>query len=156
VKLFASSSTKSGRLSPVFLRRRLPDHADLEDICQETLVAVYKSRHTYQPARPFEPWLFAIARKITGEHLRRDRERRGFQIQVEEMPEIPVEASGGFEIEMREALEQLSTSQIEAVGLTKLLGLSVGEAARRAGTTAGSIKVRVHRAYESLRKSLVR
>jgi RNA polymerase sigma-70 factor (ECF subfamily) len=139
-----------------FLRRRLSDSAELEDICQETLIAVYKSRHTYQPARPFEPWLFAIARKVAGEHLRRDRERRGFQVQLPELPEFAVEGPGAFDIELREALEQLSPSQLEALRLTKLSGLSVAEAARRTGATAGSIKVRVHRAYESLRKSLVR
>jgi len=145
-----------GPLVTRFLRRRVTDHGEIEDICQEALVAVYKSRHTYQPDRPFEPWLFAIVRKVTGEHLRRDRERRGFQVQVEEMPEILVDATAGLDMEVREALEQLSPAQMEAVGLTKLLGLSVEEAARRAGTTAGSMKVRVHRAFESLKRSLVR
>ena len=51
------------------LRRRLPDIRDIEDICQEVLIAVYKSRHTYQPNRPFEPWLFAIVGKVMGNHL---------------------------------------------------------------------------------------
>jgi DNA-directed RNA polymerase specialized sigma24 family protein len=72
------------------------------------------------------------------------------------MPEISVEATVSLDMELREALEQLSPAQVEAIGLTKMLGLSVEEAAQRAGTTAGSMKVRVHRAFESLKRSLVR
>jgi RNA polymerase sigma factor (sigma-70 family) len=144
-----------GPLITRFLRRRLSDNTEVEDICQETMLAVYKSRHTYQPERPFEPWLFAIVRKVSGEHLRRDRQRFGFQIHADELPETGVQDSSQ-ELELREAIEQLSATQIEALGLTKLLGLSVTEAARRAGTSAGSMKVRVHRAYESLKRSLLR
>jgi RNA polymerase sigma-70 factor, ECF subfamily len=57
---------------------------------------------------------------------------------------------------VREALEQLSPTQMEALSLTKVEGLSVEEAAQRAGTSIGSMKVRVHRAYESLKRSLLR
>jgi len=137
------------------LRRRLPDVSEVDDICQEVMVAVYKSRHTYQPERPFEPWLFSIMRKITGNHLRRERQRRGFQAQAEELPDLCLEGSCGLDLEVREALKQLSPTQLEALGLTKLLGLSVTEAARRAGTSVSSMKVRVHRAYESLKRSLL-
>lgn len=138
-----------------FLRRRMSDTSQIEDVCQEAMIAVYKSRHTYEPARPFEPWLFAIVRKVSGEHLRRERQRMAFQIQVEELPEVS-EHGSLHELELREALGQLSPTQIEALGLTKVIGLSVEQAARRTGTTVGSMKLRVHRAYESLRRSLLR
>jgi len=46
-----------------FLRRRIPDSGELEDVCQEILLTLYQARHTYQPLRPLEPWFFAIARK---------------------------------------------------------------------------------------------
>lgn len=137
------------------LRRRLPDIRDIEDICQEVLVAVYKSRHTYQPDRPFEPWLFAIIGKVTGNHLRRDQKRLAVQIQLDELPELCNEGTSGEESELREALEQLSPAQVEALAFTKLLGLSIDEAARRTGTSVSSMKVRVHRAYQSLKRSLL-
>ena len=145
-----------GPLITRFLRRRLADNTEIEDICQETMFAVYKSRHTYQPQRPFEPWLFAIVRKVTSEHLRRNRERFGFQIHLDEWPEILVEGSSSQDLDLREALDQLSPAQVEALAMTKLQGLSVAEAAQRAGTSTGSMKVRVHRAYESLKRSLLR
>jgi RNA polymerase sigma-70 factor (ECF subfamily) len=145
-----------GPLITRFLRRRLSDNSEIEDICQEAMIAVYKSRHTYQPERPFEPWLFAIVRKVSGEHFRRERQRLEFQVLVDEMPELRIEAGSSQELEVREALEQLSPTQMEALSLTKLTGLSVEEAAQRAGTSVSSMKVRVHRAYESLKRSLLR
>jgi RNA polymerase sigma-70 factor (ECF subfamily) len=137
------------------LRRRLPDIRDIEDICQEVLVAVYKSRHTYQPDRPFESWLFAIVGKVMANHLRYDQKRLAVQIQLDELTELCNESTSGRELELREALEQLSPAQLEALVLTKLQGLSVDEAARRTGISASSMKVRVHRAYQSLKRSLL-
>ena len=118
----------------------MSDNTEIEDISQEVMIAVYKSRHTYQPERPFEPWLFAIVRKVSWEHFRRERQRLGFQVLVDEMPEMCTEGRPSQDLEVREALEQLSPTQIEALGLTKLLGLSVEEAARRAGTSVGSME----------------
>jgi RNA polymerase sigma-70 factor, ECF subfamily len=137
------------------LQLRLPNLNELEDICQEVMVAVYKSRHTYQPERPFEPWLFAIVRNVTANHIRRVQERSAVEVQLDELPEILVKDSGTSEMELREAVAQLSSTQIEALGLIKLQGLSVAEAAKRTGTSASAIKVRAHRAYGSLKRSLL-
>ena len=59
-------------------------------------------------------------------------------------------------IELSDSLKQLSSNQLEALKLTKVSGLSIAEAACRAGITVGSMKVRMHRAYESLKKSILR
>ena len=139
-----------------FLRRRLADDAEVEDICQEAMIAVYRSRHTYQPTRPFEPWLFAIVRRVSSQHFRRARERLGFQVLLDELPEMSPEVSTSRDMEVREAFEQLSPTQIEALSLTKLSGLTMEEAARRTGTSVTSMKVRVHRAYGSLKRALFR
>lgn len=135
------------------LRRHLPV-SEVEDICQEVLIAVYKSRHTYEVGRPFEPWLFAITRRVTGRHLNRIKGRLAVEVAVDEPPEALTEGGSDLELRLREAFEQLPRRQFEAVGLTKILGLSFAEAARRTGTSIGSMKVRAHRAYESLKRSL--
>ena len=70
-----------------FLRQRLPDRGQIEDVCQEALIAVYKSRHTYQPERAFEPWLFAIVRRVTAEYLRRNPVQSGFHEETDEAPD---------------------------------------------------------------------
>jgi RNA polymerase sigma factor (sigma-70 family) len=137
------------------LRRHLPA-GEVEDISQEILIAAYKSRHTYQSDRPFEPWLFAILRNVTGKYLEHDRKRRQVEMQVNELPDVSIEGEFSLQLDLRVALAELSSTQLQAVTLTKVLGVSVAEAANRAGTSIGSIKIRAHRGYESLKKSLLR
>ncbi len=46
-----------------FLRRRLAQRPDeVEDLVQETLLAVHNQRHTYRPEMPVTAWAHAIAR----------------------------------------------------------------------------------------------
>jgi RNA polymerase sigma-70 factor, ECF subfamily len=52
---FAELISEIGPVIAKFLRRRIFDHDELDDVCQETLLAIYESRHTYEPSRPFEP-----------------------------------------------------------------------------------------------------
>jgi RNA polymerase sigma-70 factor (ECF subfamily) len=145
-----------GPLVTRFVRRRLIDRADVDDVCQEALLAVFKSRHTYQPARPFEPWLFAIVRNVLAAHLQRYRLRVRWHESMNEIPEIFTEDEASLAIELNESFSQLSANQLEALKLTKLSGYSIAEAASRAGTSVASMKVRVHRAYASLKRSILR
>src|SRR5581483_5837769 len=46
-----------GPLLTRFLRRRIADHQEIEDVYQEVVVAIFQARHTYEPGRPLEPWL---------------------------------------------------------------------------------------------------
>src|SRR5205807_1855986 len=72
-----------------FLRRRVADPHEVEDIHQETLIALHRARHTYDPARPLEPWLFAIARNVAAEHNRRSLARASWEVLLETPPEAP-------------------------------------------------------------------
>ncbi|MGH7879557.1 MAG: RNA polymerase sigma factor [Candidatus Binataceae bacterium] len=126
-----------GPLVTSFVRRRVRDPAEVEDVCQEALMAIYRSRQTFQPTRPFEPWLFAIVRNVTARHLTNHRLRYGWQPPVEYVPEVRVEDSSSLALEMREAFARLSPGQREALSLTKLEGLSIEEASARAGASAG-------------------
>jgi RNA polymerase sigma-70 factor (ECF subfamily) len=84
------------------------------------MVAVYKSRHTYQPNRPFEPWLFATIRNVTRKHLCRDQERLAFEVPVDDLPELCAQDSWTADVELDKAVGQLSCRQIEALALTQL------------------------------------
>ncbi|PWT78702.1 MAG: hypothetical protein C5B58_14895 [Acidobacteria bacterium] len=139
-----------------FLHRRVPDQNEIKDICQEVLLAVYKSRHTYQAERPFEPWLFAIVWRLSGEHFRKGRQCSALHLLGEQIADVEGESRAELAAELREALQELSPSQLEALNLTNVLGLSVMEASQRAGTSVGSMKVRMHRAYKALKESLTR
>jgi RNA polymerase sigma-70 factor, ECF subfamily len=145
-----------GPLITRFVRRRVFDQAEVDDVCQEALLAVFKSRHTYQPARPFEPWLFAIVRNVIAAYLQRNRQHARWRDPANEIPETGAEDESSMSVELNDGLNQLSADQLEALKLTKLSGFSIAEAAARAGTSVGSMKVRVHRAYVSLKRSMQR
>src|SRR5215475_1341407 len=136
-----------------WLRRWLDDEADLADVYQDTLVHLHRARHTYDPARPFEPWLFAIARNAAADHGRRQRRERAWETSVDDLPEVALEGEA-FEPALADALRALPQPQREAFTMLKLEGLSVGAAAERAGVSPGALKVRAHRAYKALRALL--
>src|SRR5262245_13068492 len=135
-----------------WLRRWLADSADLADVYQDALVHLHSARHTYDPARPFEPWLFAIARHCAADHARR-RRQRAWELLVAELPDAAAE-SDPDRYALADALRSLPRPQREAFSMLKLEGLSVGAAAARAGVTPGALKVRAHRAYKALKAIL--
>ncbi len=135
-----------------WLRRWVDDDADLADVHQDTLVQLHRARHTYDPARPIEPWLFALAKHCAVDHARRLRQRRQ-EVLVDDVPEVAGGDDAG-QPALADALRALPRQQREAFTMLKLEGLSVGAAAARAGTTPGALKVRAHRAYKAVRAFL--
>jgi RNA polymerase sigma factor (sigma-70 family) len=139
-----------------FLRRRIPDSGELEDVCQEILLAIYQARHTYQPSRPLEPWLFAIARNVAADHFRRYWTRASWQELSDAPPEGETDGVEHIRVSLRQALNQLPQVQREAFVMLKVEGLPISEAAERTGISTGALKVRAHRAYEALKKAFLR
>ena len=143
-----------GPLIQQFVRRRVHDGEEAKDVYQDVLMALHRARHTYEPGRPFEPWLFAIARRVVarrrGERVARD----AHEIHPLVLPDVPIQADEHVKLELERVLAHLSAEQREAFVLLKLSGLSIARAAPIAGTTVGALKVRAHRAYRALRKLL--
>jgi RNA polymerase sigma-70 factor, ECF subfamily len=135
-----------------FLRRRVVDPHELEDVYQEVFMAIFEARHTYQPGRPFEPWLFAIARNIAVDYPRRRWARSHWEELVAEPPERPADVSNAAAPELGEVLAGLPPDQREAFSMLKLDGLSAEKAAARASVSVGALRVRAHRAYKSLKR----
>ena len=135
-----------------FLRRRVADPQELEDVYQEVFMAIFKARHTYEAGRPFEPWLFAIARNIAADYSRRRWTRGHWEELVADPPERPADTSNAAAPELSAVLAELPPDQREAFSMLKLDGLSVEAAAARAGVSVGALKVRAHRAYKSLKR----
>ncbi len=141
------------------VRRRLPDEAAVEDIVQNTLLAIHRSRHTYRSERPFGPWLRAVARNAFLDHVRVRGRRSGREVPLETVPEpadesAPLLEEAGLSPELERALAELPPAQREAVELIQLRGLSVAEAAVKAGVSMSAVKVRAHRGYRALRAHL--
>ena len=137
-----------------FLRRRVADSNEVDDAYQEVLMALFEARHTYERGRPLEPWLFAIARNIAADHMRRRWARATWEELVDTPPER-AEAehdSPRSPPDLGEALAKLPRAQREAFAMLKLEAMSLEGAAERAGVSVGALKVRAHRAYKTLRK----
>src|SRR5713101_9682248 len=90
-----------------FLRRRIADPHEVEDVYQEVFMAIFEARRTYEPGRPFEPWLFAIARNITVDYTRRRWSRARWEELVAEPPERPGEVSNTAAPELEAVLAKL-------------------------------------------------
>lgn len=123
---------------------------EVEDLLQETLLAVHLKRDTYDRALPFTPWAYAVARYKLVDRFRRNH-----------APHVPLEDAGDLlaventeESAMRgdvtRLLELLPTRQRKLIEDVKLKGLSVKEAARRRGVTAVSARVMLHRSLKRL------
>ena len=137
-----------------FLRKRIADPNELEDVYQEVFMALYEARHTYEPDRPLEPWLFTIARNVAVDHARRHWSRTSWEELTADPPERAENAPLTAPPDLAEMLVQLPQSQREAFSMLKLDGMSLEAAAARTGISVGALKVRAHRAYKTLRKMI--
>lgn len=131
-----------------------------EDVVQNVLLAIHRARHTWRPERPLGPWLAAVTRNAVVDHFRALRRRAAREAPLPEEPaaqsmppETLLEAPAP---ELLRALEELPPTQREAVEMLHLQDLTVREAAERAGTSVGALKVRAHRGLRALRARLRR
>lgn len=131
-----------------YLGRILGQSPWIEDCVQDCLMAIHRARHSYDPRRPFRPWLFTIVRHKAIDALRRDARR------PETLTEVEAVAPGGDSAEHRldaqRLLDLLSAPYRDALILTKIRGYSIAEAAKTAGVSAPAMKSRVHRAVREL------
>lgn len=144
-------------------RNRVLQAADVEDLVQDILLSLHAVRATYDPHRPFLPWLFGIAHNRIADGARRYARRAAHEVVVEQLPEGPVTFSidpANMEETYRdpEALNQairaLPPAQREAVEMLKIGELSLKEASAASGMSIAALKVSVHRAIKSLRKKV--
>jgi RNA polymerase sigma-70 factor (ECF subfamily) len=146
------------------VRRRRPFLAaeDTEDLVQDVLLSVHAVRATYDPKRPFMPWLMAITRNRLADTARRYARGQAHEVQVENLAVTFSDESAKFIKEaygdpeaLRLALESLPDGQRNAIELLKLREMSLKEAADASGTSVGALKIATHRAMNALRKKLM-
>ncbi len=140
--------------------RRIRNRSDVEDAVQDALLTVHAVRHTYDPTRPFGPWLVAIANRRIIDGLRR-RGRAGLRetpLDAEHetfaAPEANYHEAASEGRALREAVESLPPGQREAIRLLKLNEMSLKDAAAASGMSVAALKVATHRALKNLRKML--
>ena len=137
-----------------FLRKRLgqlPD--DVEDLVQETLLAVHNQRHTYDAGQPLTAWVHAIAKYKLIDLWRRRANREQLNDPLDD--DLDMFASAASEAaearrDLHKLLLQLPDRQRLPIIHVKLEGLTVAEAARITGMSPSAIKVGIHRGLKAL------
>ncbi|MCB9590044.1 MAG: RNA polymerase sigma factor [Polyangiaceae bacterium] len=138
---------------------RLTRHRErAEDLLQVTYSKLHRARDSYITGAPFMPWVFAIARRSFLDERRRASSRNEDLSDDGTLPEPSAGETNGLPTDTVAALERamnrLPSAYREAIELTKVSGLSIAEAAEVLGATPQAVKLRVHRGYALLRKSL--
>ncbi|MFP4003193.1 MAG: sigma-70 family RNA polymerase sigma factor [Alphaproteobacteria bacterium] len=144
-------------------RRTFLPSEDIEDLVQDVLLSLHSVLATYDPERPFIPWLMAITRNRLADGGRRHARLNANEVTVERLPETfcDAEANRGAETfadreSLRRAMTELPPGQRQALDLLKLKELSLKEASAISGMSISALKVAVHRATKTLRNVLKR
>lgn len=135
-----------------FLARRIGrDAADLEDLVQDSLLAIHLKRETYDTSQPFSAWAYAIARYKLIDWYRRNKVRRTEPLEddsdlfaVESVDEVAVKHDLG------KLVATLPDKQRALLEDVKITGLTNAEAAKKAGMSEVAVKVSIHRSLQTL------
>ncbi len=140
------------------VRRHCSNHADIEEMVQDTLLTLHRVRHTYDPDRPFCPWLAAIAWRRSIDALRRRIRVSKYETPEQGVYETFSDAAANSDLEgvrsaeeVEDLLRLLPARQREALQSLKLKEMTLAEASVASGQSVAALKVNTHRALKRLR-----
>lgn len=143
-----------------FVRARVANPADAEDIVQEVLARLHRGLGQLGADHKLGAWLFQIARNAIVDHYRAVS-RAPESVPLDPGDDAAALAENGFS--ERDAthclagfVEQLEARQAEALRLVDLHGLTHPAAAARLGLSVPGVKSRVQRARTALKTALER
>lgn len=142
--------------------RSFREPADAEDVAQDILITLHEVRASYDPSRPFKPWLAGIARhriidrmRQRGRILSRETalapEHETFTAIASNQDNMTIDSHA-----LHQAMAQLPEGQRVAIQELKLREGSLQSVANRTGMTTGALKVATHRGIKRLRDLLTR
>ena len=126
--------------------------SELEDVLQETLIAIHLHRGRYDSSKPLAPWIYAIARYKLMDVFRRYK-RRGVSISIDAVAEFlaaPPAETPGPDHDIEALMTNLPAKQQQVIRLVKLNAVSVREASAHTGMSESDVKVSVHRGIRRL------
>jgi len=138
-----------------FIRRRVRNDTLADDLVQETLLKVYRSRATLRDDTKLEAWLYQIARGTIIDHYRRQRPSEELPAAIAgESPDEAAALRARVMVTMKKFLEELPEAYREPVRLAELEGLPLARIALRLDLSLTAVKSRVRRGRAMLRKKL--
>ncbi len=153
-----------------FIRRRVRDPGDAEDILQDVFYELVEAYRMMKPVEQVTAWLFRVARnRITDLFRKREREVRAGEATLPEenealgwvdllpSPQVGPEAAyarGVLLEELEEAIEELPEEQREVFIAHEWMGVSFKELAAQTGVSVNTLLSRKHYAVLHLRRRL--
>ena len=154
-----------------FIRRRVADREDAEDILQDVFYELVEAYRVMKPVEQVTAWLFRVARnRITDLFRKKSREalrnepptttEDGEMLQLEELLPSPdagpdaVYARSVLLDELDAALDELPDEQREVFVAHQLMGHSFKELAAQTGVSVNTLLSRKHHAVLYLRERL--
>ncbi len=138
------------------LKRRCADPGIVEEVVQDTFVAVWKGARRYRGQGEVAAWIWGIGIRRLIDRLRARPlpipsalDRGGIVISAEEEVLLSVEHG-----DLGMALDRLSPELRAVMQATALDGLTTREAAKLLGIPQGTVKTRLMRARHELREAL--
>jgi RNA polymerase sigma-70 factor (ECF subfamily) len=134
---------------------------DVEDMVSEIFTKSYTHLGQFRPDHPFATWLYRLAANHVIDHARRARKERHRVEMPEQVEDGRPGAEDGMEAHervalLRSALETVDIRYREALFLVYVEGIKVEDTARLLGIPEGTVKTRLMRGREALKKALVR
>jgi RNA polymerase sigma-70 factor (ECF subfamily) len=140
-----------------FARARVGDALWVDDVVQETLIAIHGARQTYDVTRPFGPWFYAIASSRLIDALRREKRVAAREVSSDVLPEVAAAGASEENLDVEAihaAVASLPPRQREVIEQLKFKDRSVRDVAGQLKMTESAVKVTAHRGYRVLRRLL--
>jgi len=141
-----------------FLLRQTRSEAAAKDVLQQTMLKIHLARGTFEEGAAVLPWAYAIARRLWIDSTRRVKREAPLDETREDAADDPSPDdqayAGELAARLQRELAKLPENQRVAFQLVKQEELSIAEAAAVLGTTESAVKLRAHRAYQTLREAL--
>lgn len=134
-----------------YLKRRIFEKNDIEEVVQEVLLAVHRSLHTYDGQKLFMGWFMSIVEYKITDYIRSQQKRKG-AVSLDVISEAFAEADADLRLDIENAINRLNPKEKNVLTELKLKGYSVHEVAKALQLSEANVKVIAHRAYTNLKQ----
>jgi len=132
---------------------RLAGSGDIDDLVQDVFVVVHRRLHEFRGDARLTTWLFRIAYRVVGAHIRRERFRRRAREFFRFVGSHPAPEPSDEQARVRAALAELSYERRTALVLFEVEGWTAEDVARAFGVPAGTVYRRLHEARAAFRRA---
>jgi len=143
------------KLAAKYVYSRINDKSNIDDVIQEILVSIHKSKHTFNPEKEFLPWFYAISNFRLNDYLKKIYSNKEINNFDEVFSNFLFEETKYDEVEkqqlIKKALEILNDKQKQIVELLYLEGFSAKEVSNKMKISVSDVKVSAHRALNEIK-----